>query len=398
MDHDIFVVGGGCIGCSIAMHIADRSSLDVAVVEKEREFAAHQSGRNSGVLHPGFNYEPDTIKARFATTGTRRMKSYCEENDIPLRGFGVVVCAQSDEEHERLEALHAQATENGVETELLDGSALSEHEPHASGQSALHCPEAASVDSQQYVYQLARDCVSLGVDFYLETEVKSIEDNDGGYTLKTNKGKLTASYLVNAAGLHADTFAHQLDVGKNYHIVPFRGEYYELSPASRSLVNTMIYPTPDPDLPFLGVHFTRRADDKVIVGPNAVLAMGREAYDNTAVNSRDLAAMIGYRGVWRLLASRKMVRVAMDELGKSFSKARFTNAARKLVPEITAEDLHKSYAGIRAQVVSSDGRLVQKPLFVKTADSVHVLNAVSPGLTCSLPFGEHVADIVVAEF
>lgn len=394
MDHEVVIVGGGVVGLSTAKHLSEGHDIDVALLEKEQHFAEHQSGRNSGVIHPGFNYEPGSLKAQFATEGTSRLKAYCREHDIPMEEFGVVVTAQDAAEEARLDDLQDQAEQNGVETELLDRDGLREHEPYAAGRAALYAPEAASVDSPQYVHQLARDAQAAGTDVYLGTKVTDLVRSGEGYRLRTNKGAMNARFVVNAAGLHADELAHQVGVGTEYQIVPFRGEYYEVVPKRRDLVNTMIYPTPDPELPFLGVHFTRRTDDKVIIGPNAVLAFGREAYRNIDVDIGDLAETLRYEGFWRLLASPKMLSVAVEELNKSYRKERFTRAAQRLVPEIQARDLVKSFAGIRAQVVSADGELIKEPLFFESDDAIHVLNAISPGLTASLPFGERLADSV----
>jgi L-2-hydroxyglutarate oxidase LhgO len=324
------------------------------------------------------------------------MKEYCEENDIPLEELGVLVVATDQEERERLTEIQEQATENGVETEILETrEEIQEHEPHAAGEAALYCPEAASVDSQKYVYSLAGDAENRGVDFYTGYEVKKIKTVDDTHHLLTSNGTISASYLVNAAGLYADELAHQMGVGEEYQIVPFRGEYYELVPQKRDLVNTMIYPTPDPELPFLGVHFTRRTDDKVIIGPNAVLAFGREAYENTQFDISELASTFKYEGFWKLLASPKMIGVALNELNKSYRKEAFIEASQSLVPEVETEDFRKSYAGIRAQVVRDDGTLIKDPLFEHGSQSTHVLNAVSPGLTSSLPFGDYLTEAVV---
>jgi len=396
--YDIAIIGGGCVGCSIGYHLAEKTTQDICILEKEHHLAEHQSGRNSGVLHPGFNYPPGSMKADFATEGTRRMKTYCRENQIPLAEHGVLVVARSDAEEQRLHDLQAQATENGVETELLhDTAAIQAHEPHAAGQAALYCPEAASVDAQKYVYSLAGDAENRGVDFFMGAEVTDVARSADGFQLSTTSGPLEAEYLVNAAGLYADTIAHQLGVGEQYQIVPFRGEYYEVVPDRRDLVNTMIYPTPDPELPFLGVHFTRRTDDKVIIGPNAVLAFGREAYRNTDVDIHELGAALGYEGFWKLMAAPKMLSVAMSELSKSYRTTAFVDAAQRLVPSITADDVRQSYAGIRAQIVRNDGTLIKEPLFEHDSRSTHVLNAVSPGLTSSLPFGDHLSDEIIRQ-
>lgn len=397
--HDVVVIGGGCIGNAIANAVASRSELDVAVLEKEHHFAAHQSGRNSGVLHPGFNYEPGSIKAEFAVDGTRRMKEYAAAHDIPLDECGVLVVAQTEAETRRLESLQAQAEENGVETELLENqAAIREHEPHATGVAAMYAPEAASIDSQQYVYSLVRDAADAGVDFYTGTRFETAKRRGDRFVLETSSGPLQAEYVVNAAGLYADRVAAEFGIGAGLQVVPFRGEYYELAPEQRALCQTMIYPTPDPELPFLGVHYTRRTDDKVIIGPNAVLAFGREAYDNTDIAPRELLGTLGYRGFRRLMADPKMLTVGWTEFNKSYRKSKFVEAAQRLVPDVRASDVHRSYSGIRAQLVTETGDLVKDPLFEHGPRSTHVLNAVSPGLTCSLPFGDHLAEEIIGRF
>lgn len=393
--YDVGIIGGGCVGCSLAKHLLDRSNLSVCLLEKEYHLAAHQSGRNSGVLHPGFNYPPGSLKARFATAGTAQLKEYAGNHAIPLQECGVVVVAQTASEEARLETLKAQADENGVNTEILDASALADHEPHASGQAALYCPEAASIDSQKYLYALATEVENKGADFYMGHRVTRIDHTGDEVQLKTSNGDIDVQYVVNAAGLYADRLAQQMGVGTNYQVVPFRGEYYELVPEKRHFCQTMIYPTPDPELPFLGVHYTRRTDDKVIVGPNAVLAFGREAYRNTDFDLGELAETLGYPGFWKLIASPKMLKVAWGELNKSYRKDRFVAASKRLIPAVEKSDFRRSYAGIRAQLVSDDGTLVKDPLFEYGPDSLHVLNAVSPGLTSSLPFGDHLAERVI---
>jgi L-2-hydroxyglutarate oxidase len=395
-EYDAVVVGGGCVGVSTAKHLAERD-VEVAVVEKEYGLAEHQSGRNSGVLHPGFNYEPGTLKARFAVEGTHRMKEYCAERGVPVDECGVLVVALDDEEEERLDTLKEQADENGAEARIVGRDFIEEQEPHVSdeAQAALHAPEAASVDSRKYVHALAGDAEAEGAEFYMGHEVKDVSSNGGVHSIRTTKGELRADYVVNAAGLYADRLARLVGEPTEHRVVPFRGEYYELTPDATDLCRTMIYPTPDPELPFLGVHYTRRTDGKVIVGPNAVLAFGREAYKNTQFSLRELAGTLSYGGFWRLVSSRKMMGVAWDELNKSYRKSRFVRASQRLVPEASRENFARSYAGVRAQLVSSDGELVKQPLVEHGESSTHVLNAVSPGLTCSLPFGEHLAEEVV---
>ena len=395
-EYDAVVVGGGCVGVSTAKHLAERD-IEVAVVEKEYGLAEHQSGRNSGVLHPGFNYEPGTLKARFAVEGTRRMKEYCDERGVPVDECGVLVVALDDAEEERLDKLKEQADENGTEARIVGLEFIEDQEPHVSeeAQAALYAPEAASVDSRKYVHALAGDAEAEGAEFYMGHEVKDVSSDNGVHEIRTTKGEVRADYVVNAAGLYADRLARLVGEPTEHRVVPFRGEYYELKPDATDLCRTMIYPTPDPELPFLGVHYTRRTDGKVIVGPNAVLAFGREAYKNTQFSLRELAGTLSYGGFWRLVSSRKMMGVAWDELNKSYRKSRFVAASQRLVPEASRENFARSYAGVRAQLVSSDGELVKQPLVEHGDGSTHVLNAVSPGLTCSIPFGEHLAEEVV---
>lgn len=382
------------MGCSVALHLA-RRGVEVCVLEKEDHLAMHQSGRNSGVLHPGFNYPPGSMKARFSTEGTRRMKEYCRKNGVPLDECGVLVVAQNDEEVKQLRELEDQAEENGVDAWVIDEEEVRKKEPHASGVAALYCPEAASVDSQKYVHSLAADSERAGVDFYMGYRVTGVEGGGDGFVVRTNKGDVEAGYVVNATGLYADRVADWMGVGGDVKVVPFRGEYYELKPERRSLVNSMVYPAPDPDLPFLGVHFTRRTDGKVIVGPNAVLAFGREAYSNTEFDLGELAGTLSYRGFWRLLARPAMLGVAWSEFRKSYRKKAFVEAARRLVPDVAAADFVRSYSGVRAQLVSREGELVRDPVVRNAGRSTHVLNAVSPGLTSSLPFGEYVSEEVL---
>lgn len=395
-DIDVAIVGGGCIGLAAAKGLLERRDLDVAVYEKEATLAQHQSGRNSGVLHPGFNYEPGSRKARYATIGTSQLKSFAQEHDVPLDEVGVVVIATSAADEANLDLLFERADANDVEVEVLpDQASIAEHEPHAVGQRGLWCPTAASVDAPAYVEALAQVVRESGGQIHLDQPVEGLSATGDGVEVRLEDRTVTASHVLNAAGLYADTLAHQLEVGQGYRIVPFRGEYYELKPDRRQLTHSMIYPTPDPELPFLGVHFTRRADGSVIVGPNAVLAGGREAYQRYQIDPLETLQMLTFGGFWRLFGDRTVRSAALEHLHTSISKRAFVGAASQLVPAVREEDLIPGHAGIRAQIVSRDGTLVHEPLVEVGPDSTHVLNAVSPGLTASLPFGEELAETVI---
>ncbi|MDX1611649.1 MAG: FAD-dependent oxidoreductase, partial [Candidatus Thermoplasmatota archaeon] len=272
MDAEVIVVGAGAIGTSTAKHLAE-AGVDVMVLEKEPGPALHQSGRNSGVIHAGYQYEPGSFKARFATQGATRLKAFCQEHGVPVDQGGLLVVARDDEEEARLEATLARAKENGVEARWLDEQGVQDVEPHAAGQAGLHVPSYASFDARSYVHALTGEAIRAGTSFLYDTHVASIEQHRGRIKLDTSKGEIRARAVVNAAGLFSDRLAQELC--PDMRIVPFRGYYAELVPSKRSLVKSHIYPAPDPDLPFLGVHFSQRADGRVIVGPGAMLAFGR---------------------------------------------------------------------------------------------------------------------------
>jgi L-2-hydroxyglutarate oxidase LhgO len=387
---DVVVIGGGCVGVSVAKHLAEQSDLDISILEKEYHLAQHQTGRNSGIIKPGFNFEPGSLRAELSIEGTKRMKKFHEKHDLPVEEYGVMLLATTGEEVDRLHDLQKDAEDNAVNTRILETSEeIHEYEPHADGKAALYCPEAASVDSQSFLYTLANKARDVGVEFYMGHKVQNVSKRDGKYRIATSNGTFGANYLVNAAGLYADKIADQLGVGHDYQIIPFRGEYYELVPEKADLVKSMIYPTPDPELPFLGVHYTRRVDEKVILGPNAVLAFGREAYNNMSLDLGEFSETLTYSGFWNLMSSKKMVKVALDELKKSYSKSEFIKDAKKLVPAIEEDDFRKSYSGIRSQLVSNDGELVKQPTVVQDDHSTHVLQTA--WMTSSLPFGERIA-------
>src|SRR6266516_2762849 len=360
---DVVIIGAGAIGASTALHLA-RAGRRVMVLEKEPGPALHQSGRNSGVVHAGYNVKPGTAKARFCLEGNRQLRAYCAERGIPLEVGGILVVARTEPERAVLAELHQRGTGNGVDVRMLDAEGIRAAEPHAVGIEALQAREAGSFDARAYVHALAGDAVRAGAQILYDTRVLRIEDaslrdpaaGSGDITLRTSKGPVTARVAVNAAGLYADMLAGAL--APDMRVIPFRGYYAELAPARRNLVRSHIYPAPDLNFPFLGVHLSRRTDGRVIVGPGAMLAFGREAYRLAQVQPRDLLSTLLWPGFYRMIMQPRFRALVRSELMKSLFLAPVAAEARLLIPELEPGDLVRSYAGNRAQVVSRSGDLV----------------------------------------
>ena len=387
MNPDVVVVGAGAIGASAALHLA-KLGARVVVLEKEREPAQHQSGRNSGVIHAGYNLKPGTLKARYCVDGSRALRTYCREHGILMDEGGILIVARTDDERRTLAELHQRSQANGVKSRLVGESDLRAIEPHARGIEALHAPEGASFDAVAYVKALLAEAASLGVEIKYNTTVqRSLEGT--GVEVRTSSGSVSAAGLLNCAGLHADQIAGA--VAADLRIIPFRGYYAELRPERRTLVRSHVYAAPDLTFPFLGVHLSRRVDGRVTVGPGAMLALGREAYRFFEWSFGDLWRTLTWPGFYRLFGDGRFRGLVVSEVQKSLSLKAIWSEARLLIPELRREDLVRSFAGNRAQVVSRDGRLIDDIVVRETARSVHVLNAVSPGLTCSLPFGASLA-------
>ncbi len=401
MDADVIVIGAGAVGASTAKHVAE-AGHEVVVVEKEPAPAMHQSGRNSGVVHSGYNLKPGSNKAEYCVRGSEAMRAYCRDHGIPLDVGGVLVVARTEDEVGTLEELERRSRLNGVEARMVPGEGIPEVEPHAEGVAALHSPTVGSVDARAYVHRLVSDALEQGATFLFDTRVEAVEDPvapepgayDGpGVRVVTSKGDVTARVVVNAAGLHADRVAGGL--AEDVRVVPFRGYYAELKPSRRHLVRSHVYPAPDLAFPFLGVHLSRRVDGRVIVGPGAMLAFGREAYRFRDVNARDLGGTLAWPGFYRLFRDPRFRSLVRSEVRKSLSLRAVADEASILCPGVGPEDVAWSYAGNRAQLVSREGELVGDILVRSTDRAVHVLNAVSPGLTCSLPFGADLAEQAV---
>lgn len=392
MSHDrVVIVGGGIVGLATAYQWLRRHpGGPVTVLEKESGLARHQTGHNSGVLHSGIYYKPGSLKAINCRLGKKAMEEFCEAEGIPFEICGKVVVAIEERNLPSLQRIHDRALANGVKCAMISKERLAELEPYAAGIQALHVPEAGIVDYKRVCRRLAEKIVSLGGVLHTGTKVEQITRHAGEIVVHSTSGDIVADYLVNCAGLHSDRVAKLTGAEPGAQIVPFRGEYYELKPSAWYLCRNLIYPTPDPQFPFLGVHFTRMINGTVECGPNAVLAFAREGYRLRDVNLRDLYESLSYRG-FQKMAGRHW-RMGMGELWRSISKGAFVRALQRLVPAIQAADLVPAPAGIRAQAVAPDGNMVDDFLFVEGDRVVNVCNAPSPAATSSLQIGNTIAD------
>ena len=392
MRYDVVVVGGGIVGLATAYQLTRRRpGLRLLVLEKEPRLAAHQSGHNSNVVHSGLYYPPGSRKARYAVEGARRTVEFCREHGLPVLVTGKVVVATSAGEVPRLDRLYERGLANGVRVSRLGPAGIREHEPHARGVAGLHVRDTAICDFAAVAATYARLAAAAGAEIRTGTAVTGVSP---GPVVHTGHGDVRTRQVVGCAGLHADRLAALAGAEPGVRIVPFRGEYRELVPGRRQLVRGLIYPVPDPAFPFLGVHLTRGVDGSVHVGPNAVPALGREGYRWRQVGIRDLAGTLAYPGFWRL--ARGTWRDGVAEIRRSASPRLFAAAARRLVPELADEDLRPAGAGVRAQAVTRDGRLVDDFLTVETPTALHVLNAPSPAATAALPIGAELAGRVCA--
>ena len=396
---DVAVVGAGIVGLAVARSLSLRHpGLRIVVLDKETSIARHQTGRNSGVIHSGVYYVPGSLKARLCVQGAAALTAYCELRSIPYTVCGKVIVASDAAELPRLEELHRRGTENGVaRLELIGPERLRELEPHAAGVRALHVPGTAIVDYGLVARAFADEIESAGGELLLGYEVESIvERPDVGVRLSCAAGEVTARNAVFCAGVYSDRLARLGGGEVNPRIVPFRGDYYVLRPQARHLVNALVYPVPDPRFPFLGIHTTLRMDGSMWLGPNAVLALGRESYRRYQVRPGDVLETVRAPGFRRL--ARKHLRMGLGEMVRDYSKHLFVASARKLLPELQAGDVLPGNAGIRAQALQADGGLVDDFVLERRPGIVHVRNAPSPGATSSLMIGETIAGMAEAAF
>ncbi len=394
---DVAVIGGGIVGLATAHHLAEAyPKKSVVVLEKEDRVAAHQTGRNSGVIHSGIYYEPGSLKAENCRAGKRALVAFCEEEGVAYEMCGKVIVAATEEEVPRLRRIEARGRENGVVCERIGPERLREIEPHARGTEALRVPEAGIVDYAGVAEKLAERIHRRGHCVKLGAEVRAMAQRNGRVVVQTTAGGVEARYAVNCAGLYADRLAKMSGAEPEVQVVPFRGEYYELKPHARRLCRGLIYPVPDPAFPFLGVHFTKMVGGRVECGPSAVLAFAREGYGLTEIHWRELFETLAYPG-FRRLALRHW-RKGLMELLQAVSARYYLRALRHLVPEITLADIEPARSGVRAQALTRSGDLVDDFLITETERVVNVLNAASPAATASLNVGRLIGERLARRF
>jgi L-2-hydroxyglutarate oxidase len=390
---DYAIVGGGIIGLATSLALGRRDpNARIVLFEKEAEFARHQSGRNSGVIHSGIYYTPGSLKARFAREGNHSMVEFCQNHGIPYKVCGKVIVAVEEKELSLLENLFQRGLQNQLKVERLSAGQVREIEPHVQCLAGIKVPSTGITDFAKVCAKYAEQIQQMGGTVKLGAKVEAIRVSHDGYVVETSHGPFETRFLINCAGLHSDLVARLGGMDPEAKIIPFRGEYYKLIPERRHLVRTLIYPVPNLNFPFLGVHFTRMIDGSVHAGPNAVLAFKREGYHKTSFNLADFVATTTFGGFWKL--ARKHLDEGWMEMRRSFSKAAFVRSLQRLIPELRMSDVVPTHAGVRAQAVWPDGSLVDDFLIIKGRNSVHVCNAPSPAATASLEIGRAVVDHV----
>ncbi|HWO77853.1 MAG TPA: L-2-hydroxyglutarate oxidase [Bacillus sp. (in: firmicutes)] len=395
--YDFTIIGGGIVGLSVGLAMTEQfPGKKILILEKEKELAAHQTGNNSGVIHSGIYYKPGSFKARFARQGSQSMVEFCQTYGIEHDICGKVIVATNQKELPLLENLYQRGLQNGLSIRKLNREELVEIEPHVNGLEAIHVPAAGIVNYKQVSKKIAELIQERCGEVKCKEVVRAIQEHQDGVTVETDRNTYETKFLVNCAGLHSDRIAKLAGYQIDMKIVPFRGEYYKLKPESRGLVRNLIYPVPNPDFPFLGVHFTRMIGGEVEAGPNAVLSFKREGYKKTDINLKDLAEVLSYKGFWKL-ASQNM-REGINEMVRSVSKKKFVESLQTLIPEIKGEDLVPGGAGVRAQALKSDGSLIDDFHFVQGRKSLHVCNAPSPAATASLEIGKEVVRQIKERF
>ena len=395
--YDITIIGGGIIGTATALSILKNKSLKLLLLEAESSLAAHQTGNNSGVVHSGLYYKPGSLKAANCTIGREMMYAFCEKYNIPFDKCGKIVVATSKEEIPALNMLEERGKANGLTgIKRLSAFEIKEYEPHALGIDGLFVPQTGIVDYVAVTNKYAELIREKGGEIKTNSKLISVKKDGSELVLTTEHEDYRTKFIVNCAGLQSDRIAKLFGVDPKLQIIPFRGEYYQLKKEKQYLVNNLIYPVPDPQFPFLGVHFTRMINSGVEAGPNAVLAFKREGYKKTDFSFRDILEMNLYPGFWKMAA--KYYKMGFLEFRRSFSKELFVQSLQKLIPEIHINDIEVGGAGVRAQALERDGKLVDDFRIVEAERMVHVLNAPSPAATASLSIGKTISEMVIKRF
>ena len=395
--YDITIIGGGIVGTATALSILKEKNVKLLLLEAESSLAAHQTGNNSGVIHSGLYYKPGSLKAANCTLGREMMYSFCEEHSLAFDRCGKIVVATSSGEIPALTMLEERGRANGlIGIKRLSASEIKEYEPHASGIDGLFVPQTGIVDYVAVTNKYADLIREKGGEIKTDSKLTSVKKDGSDLVLLTEHEEYRTKFIVNCGGLQSDRIAKLFGVDPKLQIIPFRGEYYQLKKEKQYLVKNLIYPVPDPQFPFLGVHFTRMINGGVEAGPNAVLAFKREGYKKTDFSFRDILEMKLYPGFWKMAA--KYYKMGFHEFRRSFSKELFVKSLQKLIPEIQYDDIEVGGAGVRAQALERDGKLADDFRIVEAERMVHVLNAPSPAATASLSIGKTISEMVIKRF
>lgn len=394
--YDFIIIGGGIIGMSTAMQLARaKPDCKIVLVEKESGPARHQTGHNSGVIHAGVYYTPGSLKARFCLEGNRATKAFCDTHGIAYEECGKLLVATNDLELERMQALWERTEANGLEREWLSASELKEREPNVTGIGGIYVPSSGIVNYAEVTEAMAAEFQRLGGEIRYSAEVQGIEERPQEVVVETSQGSISATFMISCSGLMADRVVRMLGLDPGFTICPFRGEYYLLPERHNQIVNHLIYPIPDPAMPFLGVHLTRMIDGTVTVGPNAVLAFKREGYQKRDFSLKDTSSMLTNPGILKVLKAN--LKPGLREMKNSLFKGGYLEEVRKYCPSLTKQDLRAYPAGVRAQAVSKDGKLIDDFLFVNTKRTMNVCNAPSPAATSAIPIGAYIVEKVHAQ-
>jgi len=394
---DILVIGGGIIGTATALSLQNYSKLSILLIETENDLAHHQTGNNSGVIHSGLYYKPGSLKVKNCSEGRELLYDFCEKHNIPLQRCGKIVVASDESELNALDELYKKGIANGlIGIKKISAEEIKNFEPHSNGIAGIFVPQTGIVDYSKVTNKYAQIFKESGGNIETNCKFLSLKYSSEELVVLTTKGEYKTKLLVNCGGLHCDRIAKLCGVNPGLQIVPFRGEYYKLKKEKEYLVKNLIYPVPDPRFPFLGVHFTRMMKGGVEAGPNAVLAFKRVGYTKKDFSLIDVSQMFFYSGFWKMAS--KYYKMGFGEFYRSFSKRAFVNALQKLIPEIQEDDIEPGGAGVRAQALEPNGKLVDDFRIVEANKMVHVLNAPSPAATASLSIGRTIAELVKKKF